>query len=94
MSLISPFLAFTNVLHILISENDKTGKVSNFNAACFVQKTMKSQANYSQLEREFGVYEDDSGVLRCKGQIANADLPLETKFPALLPKTTIFQPCW
>ena len=51
-----------------------------------VQKNMKSQANYSQLEREFGVYEDDSGVLRCKGRIANADLPLETKFPALLPR--------
>ena len=51
-----------------------------------VQKNMKLQANYSQLEREFGVYEDDSGVLRCKGLIANADVPLETKFPALLPR--------
>jgi len=47
---------------------------------------MKSQANYSQLEREFGLYEDDSGVLRRKGRIANADLPVETKFPALLPR--------
>jgi len=47
---------------------------------------MNSQANYNQLEREFGVYEDDSGVLRCKGGISNADLPLETKFPAFLPR--------
>ena len=51
-----------------------------------VQKNLKSQANYSQLKREFGLYEDDSGVLRCKGRIANADLPHETKFPALLPR--------
>ena len=43
---------------------------------------MKSQANYSQLESEFGLYEDDSGVLRCKERIANANLPNETKFPA------------
>ena len=27
-----------------------------------------------------------SGVLRCKGRIANADLPYKTTFPALLPK--------
>lgn len=45
---------------------------------------MKSQGNCSQLQREFGVYEDDNGVFRCTGRIANADLPLETKFPALL----------
>ena len=32
------------------------------------------------------MYEDSSGVLRCKGRIANADVPHETKFPALLPK--------
>ena len=51
-----------------------------------VQKELKSQANYSQLERDFGLYEDSSGILRCKGRIANADVPHETKFPALLPK--------
>ena len=47
---------------------------------------MKSQANYSQLKHEFGLNEDDSGVVRCKGRIANADLPHETKFSALLPR--------
>ena len=51
-----------------------------------VQKELKSQANYSQLERDFGLYEDSSGVLRCKGRVADADVPHETKFPALLPK--------
>ena len=47
---------------------------------------MKSQANYKLLKHEFGLYEDDSGVMRCKRRIANADLPHETKFPALLPR--------
>ena len=51
-----------------------------------VQKELKSQANYSQLERDFGLYKDSSGVLRCNGGIANADVPQETKFPALLPR--------
>ena len=51
-----------------------------------VQKNLKSQANYSQLKHEFGLNEDDSGVMRCKGRIANADLPHETKFSALLPR--------
>ena len=51
-----------------------------------VQKELKSQANYSQLERDFGLHKDSCGVLRCKGRIADADLPHETRFPALLPK--------
>ena len=38
-----------------------------------------------QSERDFGLYEDSSGVLRCKGRIAIADVPHETNFPALLP---------
>ena len=32
------------------------------------------------------MYEDCSGVLRCKSRIANADVPHETKVPALLLK--------
>ena len=49
-------------------------------------RVLHHKANYSQLEQDFGLYEDSSGVLRCKGRIANADVPHETKFPALLPK--------
>ncbi|XP_068724219.1 uncharacterized protein [Montipora capricornis] len=51
-----------------------------------VQKNLKSQANYSHLEYEFGLYEDENGIVRCKGRIANADLPYETRFPVLLPR--------
>ena len=51
-----------------------------------IQKEMKLEANYPQLVREFGLFEDDIGVVRFKGMIGNADLPHETRFPALLPK--------
>ena len=39
-----------------------------------------------EVQSNFGLYEDSSGVLRCKGRIANADVSLETKVPALLLK--------
>ena len=51
-----------------------------------VQKNLKCKANDSHLEHEFGLYEDENGVVRCKGRIANADFPYETRFPALLPR--------
>ena len=34
-----------------------------------VRKELKSHANYSQLERDFGLYKDSCGVLRCNGRI-------------------------
>ena len=51
-----------------------------------VQKNLKAQANYGHLEHKFGLYEDENEIVRCQGRIANADLPYETRFPALLPR--------
>lgn len=51
-----------------------------------VPKNLKSQVNYGHLEHEFDLYEDENGIMRCKGRIANADLPYETRFPVLLPR--------
>ncbi|XP_015761461.1 PREDICTED: uncharacterized protein LOC107340610 [Acropora digitifera] len=51
-----------------------------------VQKNLKAQANNGHLEHKFGLYEDENEIVRCKGRIANADLPYETRFPALLPR--------
>ena len=51
-----------------------------------VQRNLKSLTNYSHLEHEFGLYEDENGVVRCNWRIANADLPHETRFPSLLPR--------
>ena len=52
-----------------------------------VQKNLKTQKKYSPLEGEFRLYEDSSGVLRCKGRTVNAELRHET-FPASMTKFT------
>lgn len=40
--------------------------------------------NYSYLEYEFGFYEDENGIVRCKGGIVNVDLFYEIRFLVLL----------
>ncbi len=37
-------------------------------------------------KKYLGVYEDENGLLRCRGRIQYADLPNETKFPLLIPR--------
>ena len=47
------------------------------------------QASIKDLRKsnkQLGVYEDENGVLRCKGRIQNSSLPYDTKFPVLLPQ--------
>ena len=46
----------------------------------------EGSTNYGHLEHEFRLYEDENEIVRCKGRIANADPPYETRFPALLPR--------
>ena len=46
----------------------------------------EGSANYGHLEHEFGLYEDENEILRCKGRVANANLPYKTRFPALIPR--------
>ena len=40
---------------------------------------------FSNWKTQFGLYLDESGVWRCKGRLCNADLPVTTKFPIILP---------
>ena len=56
------------------------------NAETQWMRSVQTQANNSKLEGDFVLYEDSSGVLRCKERIENADVPHETKRPALLPR--------
>ena len=44
------------------------------------------EKNNPQLQYQLGTFTDESGILRCRGRLANADLPYESKFPALLPR--------
>ena len=43
------------------------------------------QLHLQEKNESLGIFEDDNGVLRCKGRIQNSTLPYSTKFPVLLP---------
>ena len=45
-----------------------------------------AQENYKQLSNKFGLIEDRKGVIRCRGRLEYADLPMEAKEPIMLPK--------
>lgn len=59
-----------------------------------VQKELKSQANYSQLERDFGLYEDSSGVLRCNGELLMLMYHRRRSSQLYYQGIIIFQLCW
>ena len=50
------------------------------------QRELKCQENYKQLSNKFGLIEDHKGVIRCRGRLEYADLPVEAKEPVMLPK--------
>lgn len=39
-----------------------------------------------KAKESLGIFQDEIGVLRCKGRIQNSSLPYSTKFPILLPR--------
>ena len=52
--------------------------------------TKKSQLLPPPRVKQFGLYLDDVGILRCKGRLNNADLPITSKNPVLLPSKNDF----
>ena len=52
--------------------------------------TKKSQLSPPPRVKQFGLYLDDVGILRCKGRMNNADLPITSKNPVLLPSKNDF----
>ena len=52
--------------------------------------TKKSQLSPLPRIRQFGLYRDDEGVLRCKGRLNNAHLPTTSRNPVLLPSKSDF----
>ena len=49
-----------------------------------IQIKLTSNAKFKNWEREFGVFSDPRGILRCRGRLGNADLSESQKHPALL----------
>ena len=51
-----------------------------------IQATLPSKPQFSSWQRQFGLYQDDFQVWRCKGRLSGSTLPTETKHPSLLDK--------
>ena len=49
------------------------------------RQTLVRGTEGNQRVREFNLYIDVDGILRCKGRLNNADIPQESKNPVLLP---------
>ena len=49
-----------------------------------IQFQLMSKAKTRKLEREFGLYRDERGILRCEGRLKNAELTTMQKHPAIL----------
>ena len=60
--------------------------------------TLPNTQNYKQLQLQLRLFVNDAGVIHCRGRLPNANLPYNTKYPAVLPhshylKQLIIQDC-
>ena len=49
-----------------------------------IQFQLIAKAKTRKWEREFGLYRDERGILRCEGRLKNAELTTTQKHPAIL----------
>ena len=50
-----------------------------------MQLTVVNSPRCENLKKQFGLYPDDNGLLRCDGRLQNATIPFNAKHPILLP---------
>ena len=48
------------------------------------QHFLRKDKRFESWELQFGLYNDEDGLLRCRGRLGNTDLPYSTKHPILL----------
>lgn len=51
------------------------------------QFSLMSNERYSAWKQQFRLFTDQSGLLRCRGRLANANIPYERRHPVLLSPT-------
>ena len=49
-----------------------------------IQRSLVSNKNFENWKREFAIFIDDQGVMRCGGRITNSEAPYSAKHPILL----------
>lgn len=50
------------------------------------QRTLSEEKRFDVWKKQFDLFLDDDGLFRCRGRLGNADVPLYTRHPILLPK--------
>ena len=54
----------------------------------WVKSAQKTLVDLKTLTKQFTLFQDDCGVWRCGGRLANSEIPFATKFPILLPESS------
>ena len=52
------------------------------------QTRLKDERNFNMWQKQFDLFLDDKGLIRCRGRLENASLPYSTKYPVFLPRKT------
>ena len=69
--------------------NPPTESVEDSHAAelLWVKSAQKTLSDMKTLTKQFNLFEDEQGVWRCGGRLANSEIPYATKYPILIPKS-------
>ena len=51
-----------------------------------IQNEMKQNSEFKKSSQSLGIYEDEKGILRCRGRIGKAKIEFGTRFPIILPR--------
>ena len=52
-----------------------------------IQKSLSKNPKFEMWKRQFGVFTDEHGLMRCMGRLSQAQLPASAKYPILLDKS-------
>ena len=53
----------------------------------WVKSAQRSFTSLKNLTKQFNLFKDEHGVLRCDGRLANTAVSFETKYPILIPRS-------
>ncbi|XP_022807946.1 uncharacterized protein LOC111344944 [Stylophora pistillata] len=52
-----------------------------------MQKSLSKNSKFEIWKRQFGIFTDEHGIMRCTGRLSQAQLPASAKYPILLDKS-------
>ena len=67
---------------VLIEEYREAGKLWLIQ----MQESVRKSPKFKELTQQLGLYEDEIKLLRCKGRLQNATIPVDAKHPIILPQ--------